>query len=175
MRRPWLVAIALPLGACAVLAPRAAEAHSIPRLYTAFTPSVAYDPLNGCMVGGVGFLLGLGVDPERDALLLRADFFGALTAEHGRGIGVGSAILYRWVFRSKRDIAWTWALGGGGLVAIDDPEAAWAVVGVRGELGVRLAGVVAFSVFAVTGPSAGRDVRVPWATPIGLSMDLGLP
>lgn len=175
MRRALIGAIAVPLGAMALLAPRAAEAHAIPRLYTAFTPSVTYDPINGCMLGGVGFLLGLGVDPERDALLLRADLFGALTSMHGRGIGFGSAILYRWVFRSNRDIAWTWALGGGGLVAIDDPDAMWAVVGVRGELGVRLAGVAAFSVFALAGPAAGRDVRVPWATPIGLSVDLGLP
>lgn len=159
----------------ALFAPRVAEAHSVPRLYASLAPAAAYDPVSGCALSGGGLMLGLGVDPEHDALIVRGDFFGAFVRGAPTSFGFGSAILYRRVFRASEGVIWTWALGGGALVTLADPDLAWAVAGVRGELGVRFGTNVGISAFALAGPSAGRDVRIPWATPLGIMIEVGAP
>jgi len=176
--RSRLVRASLAAGiALFTLAPTA-EAHSIPRLYAALAPSAAYDPLQVRALMGGAFLMGLGVDPERDALILRADFYAAYGKEP-RGqqplFGVGAAILYRKVLlRASDQVVWTWALGPG-VIAAGNDDVGSATFGVRGELSVRIWGNLAFTAFALAGPTVGQDVRIPWGTPMGLAIDLGAP
>jgi hypothetical protein len=158
------------------LAPTA-EAHSIPRLYAALAPSAAYDPLQARALFGGAFLMGLGVDPERDALILRVDLYAGYGREP-RGqqplFGVGAAILYRQVLRASHDVVWTWALGPG-VIAVGSDDVGAATFGARAELSVRIWGNLAFTAFALSGPTVGTDVRIPWGTPMGLAIELGAP
>jgi hypothetical protein len=120
-------------------------------------------------------LLGLGVDPEHDAFIMRGDAFQAFARGGAGGFGFGAAIMYRVVFESNHELVWTWAVGLGALMSINGDDVVWGTAGVRGELSARLWNTVAFTAFAVTGPAAGLGARLPWGTPIGLAIDVGLP
>jgi hypothetical protein len=148
-----------------------ARAHAIPRLYASIGPAAAYDPLQGVGFLGGTLLLGLGVDPERDALLVRVELFAAVG--RGDGVGGGAAILYRAVLSSSDSVLVTWALGLGALAFGD--EDAGVTIGARGELSARLGDHVAFTVFVLTGPCVGELARIPWGLPIGAAIELGLP
>lgn len=77
-----------------------AEAHSVPRPYLSAGPSFGVDPAHATLLYGGTFTLGLGVDPERDAFLLRGQ---ALTNAEGtrkepgpEGLTLGAAtVAYR--------------------------------------------------------------------------------
>ena len=164
------VTVALVLG----LEARRAEAHSVPRLYTALTPSALYDPLQGHALLGGGFLLGLGVDPEVDALLVRGDIFAGFSRGGGGAtVGFGGALLYRRVVRQAGGWVWTWALGAGAVASGED-DVVNATFGARGELGVRWRGWLGVTAFAIVGPSLGRG-PIPVGTPLGLAIELGAP
>jgi hypothetical protein len=175
--RSSLVPAALAGGVAVFALAPVAEAHSIPRLYGALAPSAVYDPLQGRAFVGGGLLLGLGVDPEVDALLLRIDVY----ASYGNGpralqplFGLDGALLYRKVWRKRDGVVWTWALGPA-VIAAGGDNLGGGTFGVRGELGVRFYGVVGFTAFAIAGPTVGENVRIPWGAPMGLAIDLGLP
>lgn len=40
---------------------------------------------------------------------------------------------------------------------------------------MRIWGSIGFTAFALSGPTVGTDVRIPWGTPMGLAIDLGAP
>ena len=175
--RSSLVPAALAGGIAVLALAPDAEAHAIPRLYGALSPSAVYDPLQGRAFVGGGLLLGLGVDPEVDALLFRVDVYASYGNEP-RALqplfGFGGTLLYRKVWRKRDGIVWTWALGPAALAAAAD-NVGGGTVGVRGELGVRFYGVMGFTAFAIAGPTVGDNIRIPWGAPMGLAIDLGLP
>jgi hypothetical protein len=174
---PKLAPIAAVLVAVGVaLAPTTAHAHSVPRLYAAIGPTTAWDPVAAHVFVGGTVLLGFGVDPERDALLIRSDTFGVWSRQGAPGIATGASILYRIVLRDDRSGVWTLALGPGalGILGRDDQALDWGVAGVRGELAVRF-GSVRLCAFALTGVTLGRDARLPVGGPVGIAIDLGAP
>lgn len=151
-----------------------AHAHPVPRLYTAIGPETAWDPLSSQVLVGGTILLGLGSDPERGSLLMRSDTLAAWSGDGVTRVAMGVSILYRTVLRDEGRGVWSLALGPGELFVIDEKDLIWSTAGLRGELGVRF-GAVRFSAFALTGITLGRDVRVPWGGPFGLTIDLGVP
>ncbi|CAN5535988.1 hypothetical protein BH09MYX1_BH09MYX1_41170 [soil metagenome] len=166
------VGSALVLGSLVMAS--SAEAHAIPRFYASLGPSTAYDPWQARAYYGGGFTLGLGVDPERDAMFFRAELFDTVGRDGDHAPGSSIAALYRHVLLSDRMLLWTWALGGGTTI-VDHGDDITVTVGARGEIGARFSGVVAFTAWVVAGPTAGHDARVPWGMPFGIAIDLGLP
>ncbi len=170
------VGLSLVIGSIVpLLFERDAGAHSIPRLYAELGPATAWDPVSARAFVGGTFALGLGVDPERDALLTRADFYATWRRDGKLASATGGSLLYRRVVRSRDGLVWTVAMGPGVLIAVDEPDLDWATIGVRGELGVRFGNSIGLTAFALTGLVVGSDVRVPIGGPLGVMLEIGAP
>lgn len=161
-----------------VVAEREASAHAVPRLYVSVGPVVAIEPARRLPLLGGSLVLGLGVDPERDAVLFRCTLLTSTTAidrdplPEGELAWAGGFVGYRSVFSrdgAVRPFATLW-LGGAGTIQglAGGRHSALPSLAVAGDLGLRLNDAVTIAI------EGTYSAPVP-AAPIAFVLQLGLP
>ncbi len=158
-----------------------AAAHAIPRLYVSVGPAAAIEPGRRLGLVGGSLVLGLGVDPEADALLVQGLFLSSTTDLDTKILPAGEftwgAVLigYRRFFPifegsgGVRPYCTLWLGGGGAVQGLRGNEqlVSGSLV-VSGDLGLR---INTFVTVAVQGSYSAPLV----AAPLGLVIQLGLP
>lgn len=149
-----------------------AEAHTIPRPYLSAGPSFGVDPAHATPLFGGSFTLGLGVDPEQDALLLRGQVLtnveGTKSEPGPRGLILGAAtVAYRAYVEPDHFVVPFYTLGLGAGVSARGTTI-WPAFVLQPELGLRFGKLAALSVQA--------QLYVPvMAVPLTLSLEIGFP
>lgn len=149
-----------------------AEAHSVPRPYLSAGPAFGADPAHATLLYGGTFTLGLGVDPERDALLFRCQFLtnaeGTRREPGPEGLVLGAATVAYRVFAAPDNFVvpfYTLGLGAGLSARGTKILPAFAL---QPEAGLRFGKLAALSVQA--------QLYAPvMAVPLTLSLEVGFP
>ncbi len=149
-----------------------AEAHSIPRPYLSAGPSFGADPAHATPLFGGALTLGIGVDPERDAFLLRGQVLtnaeGTKKEPGPEGLVLGAATLaYRVYVDPEHFVVPFYTLGVGAGVSARGTKILPALA-LQPEVGLRFGKLAALSVQV--------QLYAPvMAVPLTLSLEIGFP
>ena len=149
-----------------------AEAHGVMRPYLSAGPSFGADPAHSTLLGGGTLTLGVGVDPDRDAFLLRGQVLtnaeGTKREPGPEGLVLGAVTLaYRAYADPAHFVVPFYTLGVGAGLSARGTRLLPAFV-LQPEVGLRFGKLAALSVQA--------QLHAPvMAVPLTLSLEIGFP
>ena len=153
---------------------RQAAAHSIPRPYVSLGPILAFEPARRLPLYGGSFAFGLGVDPEKDAIL-----FGglAVVSPFELSLKVPPADAFAWTSAVFAYRHYYPSLGHGvvpfttfalGLGATFQGPTVLPSLATMGEAGLRFSPFVSLAI-------TGAYVAPFPAAPVGITLQIGAP